>query len=809
MKKIQILIKAQLQGIFLDELLSFPPFLTVSGLLALHGLNDKVALLQGLGASASHIAQGYAEAGNHSKVEKYRTQYNASVNTITQGYAKAGNHSKVEEYRTQHHASVNFIAQSYALAGNHSKVEEYRTQHYASVNPIAQGYALAGNHSKVEEYRNQHNASVNSIAYGYALAGNHFKVEEYRTQYQASVNSIASDYAFAGNHSKVEEYRNQHNASVNSIAYGYALAGNHFKVEEYRNQHNVSVKTIVQGYVKAGNHSKVEEYRSQHQASVKTIVQGYALAGNHAKVEEYRTQHQASVKSIAQGYVKAGNHSKVEEYRTQHQASVNSIAQGYALAGSHAKVEEYRSQHQASVNSIAQGYALAGNHAKVEEYRSQHQASVDSIIQGYASVNNHLKVEEYLTQHQASIYFIVKGYYRAGNHIKAEEYQNRPFLFNRKQAVVNAFNPPQESFQPQFQSTVRPQTLLVTQSLKLPMPKSGKRSPSEFHADTIIPMNKKSNNESGVSQSKPQAAFNSTGFLVNMPLQINTSIFQTSPQPSFSPVKKEILPLKKEPEDSSITLDKRPSAIKEFNYQEMIRVVTVLRGKSTASRNCTHLAQDVMHYLRTGEMPHRASLEADSTVEDFVYFPVYERQNVKKESGKQNKVLMVKQASVPVVGPFFQQHSIPAPMEPYMQNNIIYVEKPYVANLDPYSNDQFTEEKTNIRFLEDTLKNKALINGGVSFGYLHLERVKKGAEGHMLVYFSTINETWYIDCQKLNGETQQGVPIYKDLINNYKFYGINFNSIDDRVFQQDVFLIPMAPFIHAPESTNQTVNFLF
>ena len=52
--------------------------------------NDRVEWVRELGANVSHIAQGYAIAGNHNHVETYRTQHQANVNHIAQGYAIAG-----------------------------------------------------------------------------------------------------------------------------------------------------------------------------------------------------------------------------------------------------------------------------------------------------------------------------------------------------------------------------------------------------------------------------------------------------------------------------------------------------------------------------------------------------------------------------------------------------------------------------------------------------------------------------------------------------------------------------------------------
>ncbi|MDR3492195.1 MAG: hypothetical protein P4M12_09180, partial [Gammaproteobacteria bacterium] len=67
-------------------------------------------------------------------VEKYRTEYGAGIDSIAQGYALAGNHERVEKYHGPE--TVASIAYGYAFAGNHQRVEMYRTQYEASVSSI-------------------------------------------------------------------------------------------------------------------------------------------------------------------------------------------------------------------------------------------------------------------------------------------------------------------------------------------------------------------------------------------------------------------------------------------------------------------------------------------------------------------------------------------------------------------------------------------------------------------------------------------------------------------------------------------------
>lgn len=145
--------------------------------------NAKVKWLRQLGASVDMIAQGYALAGYHDQVKKYREKYKASVHYIAQGYAGGGYHDQVEAYHEKYKADVNDIAKYYALGGYHDQAETYREKHKANVDYIAKGYALGGYHDQVETYREKYKADVVGIAQCYARAGYHDQVEEYRTKH--------------------------------------------------------------------------------------------------------------------------------------------------------------------------------------------------------------------------------------------------------------------------------------------------------------------------------------------------------------------------------------------------------------------------------------------------------------------------------------------------------------------------------------------------------------------------------------------------------------------------------------------------
>jgi hypothetical protein len=97
---------------------------TAGAQLAREGRNDKVEWMRQLGASVDDIALGYARAGNHERVEAYRTEHGASVGDIALGYALAGNHEKEKKY------DINCLLDSYlkertAVVDSSGRTKEY------------------------------------------------------------------------------------------------------------------------------------------------------------------------------------------------------------------------------------------------------------------------------------------------------------------------------------------------------------------------------------------------------------------------------------------------------------------------------------------------------------------------------------------------------------------------------------------------------------------------------------------------------------------------------------------------------------
>lgn len=272
---------AMLQGSYQDPLQKGFPFHIPASLLAYEGQDEKANWFYQLGSSAGEIAEGYALAGNHTQVERYRTERGANVDLIARGYAKAGNEKKVEEYRLAHHADPSEIAMGFAMAGYDDKAEAYRENHKADPNLVVMGYAAVGHHKKVEEYLAKYAVDIERIVFAYALAGHHGKVLHYQTSHKVDVNLVARAYVINGNFDdKVETYRKKYHAHPDQIAKAYAMINFHQKVEAYRIRHQANPQQIVCGYIRAENHEKVEAYRVKYHLDVKSIAKSYKGSEN-------------------------------------------------------------------------------------------------------------------------------------------------------------------------------------------------------------------------------------------------------------------------------------------------------------------------------------------------------------------------------------------------------------------------------------------------------------------------------------------------------------------------------------------------
>jgi hypothetical protein len=223
----------------------------------------------------------------------------------------------------------------------------------------------------------------------------------------------------------------------------------------------------------------------------------------------------------------------------------------------------------------------------------------------------------------------------------------------------------------------------------------------------------------------------------------------------------------------------------EFNHDEVLNVVKILRGNNDIANNCTHVSSDLVEYFKTGATPTKESTTPAATIEDFDV--VIMSDWIKKEDGR--KYLGIVKSIVRLNNAKITD--IPYNREPIQLNNgTLDLEAEYVYDLDNY-----TQYSSHVTDINQCLKSKAKENEyGISFGFICIGRCGKyiNTAGHMIVYFATIERVWYIDCQLYDGENKiDNGCIFNDLSLKYQF--ANINKIDVDTFGEYVFYIPIGP----------------
>jgi len=222
-----------------------------------------------------------------------------------------------------------------------------------------------------------------------------------------------------------------------------------------------------------------------------------------------------------------------------------------------------------------------------------------------------------------------------------------------------------------------------------------------------------------------------------------------------------------------------------FNGTTVKAVVKTLRGDNNVMHNCTHLAKDIIAYFKTGCLPTVPSTTEPSTLADFDAITTVGK--IKREKG------------VPYAGITHSAISLEDshfPDLPYGQDisqtsdGIYDIEAEPAINLSAYNQPHASFHEMNDRLKTEASKNEK----GVSFGLINLGRCGKyvDAPGHMLVYFATANQVWYVDAQRYDGinKTDNGC-VFTDLGKAYSFAGQHRLGLD--TFSDVVFYTPMGP----------------
>lgn len=210
------------------------------------------------GIKAPAVAYANALAGRQDKVGFYRDSLNK--NAIAQAYAKKRNYEALDNFLRQNpNVSRLSIAEGFAEAGDHSNVEKVYEDYLEKKRrsrPSAHAIGIwSGNYAAWGSTPRDYIPVANAIAKGYARRGDCEKVQFFYTERDATASIIVCAFAEVGNHAEVSRYFEQFpNQVLKGLVEGYAKGGYHSRVEFYyqsENQVNLITK-IAAGYIQGG-----------------------------------------------------------------------------------------------------------------------------------------------------------------------------------------------------------------------------------------------------------------------------------------------------------------------------------------------------------------------------------------------------------------------------------------------------------------------------------------------------------------------------------------------------------------------------
>lgn len=267
-------------------------------------------------------------------------------------------------------------------------------------------------------------------------------------------------------------------------------------------------------------------------------------------------------------------------------------------------------------------------------------------------------------------------------------------------------------------------------------------------------------------------------------------------------------------------IDKNPAdkSITEFNHDEMMQVIKILRGKNNCGHNCIALALDVIKYFMTGKTPNKESSTKKPSRDDFNV--LLDRDILFTESTNERYAEITK-STIYVRSNDFPPLTPGAPLTPCTPQTPGTPHTPD-SHLIGAQEDKKPKDKSKLYRqrsalydeLSDELKKQAEKEANhVSFGIVNLGRSLKvndqlseeelldallNISGHMLCYFATPENVWYIDCQLYNGRARKNNvecgPIYTNLQDAHTFSNTAKNKEAD-TFGDTVFYIPIHPHL--------------
>jgi hypothetical protein len=222
-----------------------------------------------------------------------------------------------------------------------------------------------------------------------------------------------------------------------------------------------------------------------------------------------------------------------------------------------------------------------------------------------------------------------------------------------------------------------------------------------------------------------------------------------------------------------------------FDADKILEIVAILRGRNNCQNNCTHPAKDLLDYFMTGIVPSKPSSVTPSTENDFnvlLAINFIKRENGRAYVGPTQSTICLDNSNFPNL-----PYGSAVPQTP---NGTLDIDANPICDLENYRQPSALFSEINFHLMQVANENA----NGVSFGLINMGRCASYVEkaGHMLFYFATSDEVWFVDAQSYDGE--QGIDhgcITNDLTTLFSF--ASQKRINQDTFSDIVFYTPIEP----------------
>lgn len=209
-----------------------------------------------------------------------------------------------------------------------------------------------------------------------------------------------------------------------------------------------------------------------------------------------------------------------------------------------------------------------------------------------------------------------------------------------------------------------------------------------------------------------------------------------------------------------------------YDKVKLIEVVKILRGNNNVKENCGRLAEDMITFLKYGIMPTQAtSTDPSEDYEKYGHTTSYEKKFIKKENGEPVQRVQCTASILPLTADAGLNSLVPPILDyPQDEKGTIDLDHPGLLNLTAENR---LQPSSNYSTINAKLIRSAQENGIPTYGTISLAKpsaAKSRAGDHVIVFYATAEEVFYIDPQYYDGEkSQDNGCVFGTLVGKYAF----------------------------------------